>query len=313
MDISSSRQINLDELISSRYDVMIFSYCAHERWNWLLSKVQAHVDRKILLLFDDADTLFSGDNYFESLDVFGIETRRYRSDDTSGIEELMSELIRKANGEEFRILIDYSSMSRPWYSAVIKSFLKSDLYAEGKLLVYFVTTPPTYFDPPAVIEVGDQGPMLEHSVIPGKKKLALILGLGYEARPALKLVSRLKPDQLFLFYADPHFHPQFLENEMDLNKKLIQQAGEEHLHPYPVQDIEKTDHILTSLILKLRQTHHIIIVPLGPKVFALNSLLIQSRFPDIEVWDAGFEAWVAARQIGTSGSPLIYEIEFSEE
>jgi hypothetical protein len=155
--------------------------------------------------------------------------------------------------------------------------------------------------------------MLEHSVIPGKKKLALILGLGYEARPALKLASRLKPDQLFLFYADPPFHPQFLENVMDLNKRLIRQVHEEHLFPYPVHDLEKTDHILTSLILKLRLTHHIIIVPLGPKVFALNSLLIQSRFPDIEVWDAGFEAWVAARQIGTNGSPLIYKIEFSEE
>ncbi|MFN8206510.1 MAG: hypothetical protein U0T82_03785 [Bacteroidales bacterium] len=205
MDISSSRQIDLDELVSSRYDVMILSYCAHERWNWLLNRIQANVRRKILLLFDDADTLFQADNYFESADVFGVETRRYRSDDTSAIEEMIGELIRDANGEEFRILIDYSSMSRPWYSAVIKSFLKNDLYREGKLLVYFVTTPPTYFDPPCY-RSGDRGPMLEHSIYPGKEKRPLFLD-WVRSPSRLKLVSSLSPINFIYSMPILHFIP----------------------------------------------------------------------------------------------------------
>ena len=139
------------------------------------------------------------------------------------------------------------------------------------------------------------------------------MGLGYEKDRAEFLRRSVIPQETYCFYADPVPDDRFVEKVYINNFKLIDSLHKNHVYPYPMRDMEKTDRILTSLSLDLRIQYRLILAPLGPKPFTLLSLLLAARYPDIEVWRVSAGTMESVYDRKPMGEPLIYSVEFGSD
>ena len=97
------------------------------------------------------------------------------------------------------------------------------------------------------------------------------------------------------------------------NFKLIDSLHKRNVFTYPFDDMEKTHSILTDLCLELRLNYRIILAPLGPKPFALVSLLVGTRYPDVEIWRVGAGKLESVYDRIPQGEPLVYLVEFGKD
>jgi hypothetical protein len=139
----------------------------------------------------------------------------------------------------------------------------------------------------------------------------LVIGLGYESERALGLVNYVEPAVTVAFLSDPALDERFVEATMEANRSLLQTLGEEQTVRYPLGSLRATAALLESCCLGLLKEHRIILAPLGPKPFALLSMLLASAHMGIEVWrvSAGEKGSVKSRK--PIGKILCAEVEVS--
>jgi hypothetical protein len=145
------------------------------------------------------------------------------------------------------------------------------------------------------------------------KPIALVMGLGYEKDRAEFLRRSVDPAETYCFYADPCGDERFVEKVYVNNFKLIDSLHRSHVYNYPLHDMEKTDKLLTDLCLELRINYRIMLAPLGPKPFALISMLVGARYPDIEIWRVGAGKLESVYDRIPEGEPLVYRVEFGRD
>jgi hypothetical protein len=131
-----------------------------------------------------------------------------------------------------------------------------------------------------------------------ERPTALVIGLGDESDRALGLVNYIEPAVTVAFLADPALDEKFLVAAGEANQPLLQMLGEEQIVRYPLAGIRVTAALLESCCLGLLKEHRIILAPLGPKPFALLSMLLASVHTGIEVWrvSAGEKGAVKSRK-----------------
>ncbi len=116
-----------------------------------------------------------------------------------------------------------------------------------------------------------------------KKKKALILGLGQEENISETIYKIVNPDLLYLFYADPPVEKQFVEKVFVNNHALINETPIRNLIAYPIRNGQTIYQSLIDTILPLRDEYSIIIIPQGPKIFSVVSMLVHMGYPDIMI------------------------------
>lgn len=109
------------------------------------------------------------------------------------------------------------------------------------------------------------------------------MGLGIESNISQKVHDIIAPDQTFLFYADPAIEQRYVENVFINNHELIHQTPIRFLKGFPIRDTRMMHQLLIDTIMPLRQDYNIIIVPQGPKIFSLSSMIFQISYPDIDL------------------------------
>jgi hypothetical protein len=144
----------------------------------------------------------------------------------------------------------------------------------------------------------------------GKK--ALILGLGHEKQIGQEIYDRIKPDLLYLFYADPPVEKQFVEQVFVNNHALIEATPIRNLISYPIRNGQAIFERLIDIILPLRYNHTILLVPHGPKIFSLVSMLVHLGYPDTVISYPVFKKPPDKDRL-PSGEPVILDILFEGE
>ena len=186
--------------------------------------------------------------------------------------------------ETVRILVDYSCMTKVWYSTILNYFLNR--YSEiSTLELTFSYSPSIFTNPQPPMPNKYMGPIPGiYRVSTSNKPTALVIGLGYEKETAKGIVEYLDPEKTFAFYSKPALDPKYESVIENNNSKLITYLGKESVFKHPLMDLKTTDVLLSSLCLRLRKGYRIILAPLGPKPFALMCLFLATRYPDIDVW-----------------------------
>jgi len=115
------------------------------------------------------------------------------------------------------------------------------------------------------------------------KKVALILGLGQEHNLSDSIYKLVNPDLLYLFYADPPVEKLFVEKVFVNNHNLINKTPIRNLVAYPIRNGQAIYQSLVNTILPLRHEYSIILIPQGPKIFSVGSMLIHKGYPDIRI------------------------------
>jgi hypothetical protein len=226
----------------------------------------------------------------------------------SGIPDVGA-LLKSSPAHETNILCDCTSMSPLWYFELFRWFSE---HQEGfkRVRIRFVYTIADYVDEGITRRVTSMEDYLKPSTRDSGKKKALVLGLGQEASVSDAIVKIIKPDILFLFYADPPADKRFVDKLLVNNHALIQRTPIRNLVAYPIQNGQIIYQKLVDTILPLRNEYAVSLVPVGPKIFSVASMLVQLGYPEIMLsYPLYKRSGISDRK--ASGEPVVLDICFT--
>jgi hypothetical protein len=116
------------------------------------------------------------------------------------------------------------------------------------------------------------------------KKVALLVGLGYEEDKALGLYEYFQNDSedIYLFITK---NKGFFEEVLKSNRHIIELVNEHNIIYYELENINPLINTLDSLINYLVvQNYRVVIAPIGPKIFNLISLIVNLYHNEITTY-----------------------------
>lgn len=310
MEIVNARQIVAWELQELSFDVFIFCHSGDARWSLLDQKYPVSAKRRILLLLKDFDELFP-DGTTGVIDLSRSEVFRLNSSDNEGFFQFFGAVLEETGRTNPRILVDISCFPRQWIGALLHYlFVDEGNHSEVHLLLAYIPSP--FYLPPRFRKIRQADRLMDlqwnrNSKLP----LALFLILGYDNLTGNVLIDSLKPEKIVVFYTASDFDLKITNEIEKRHKKLISSLPASQIITYPLNNLHKVNAIITSEILRWRLTHKVSLAVMGPKILTALSLVLQIRYPDIEVWDPG-DIDLHPNPIPSSFPPLIYQIHFEQ-
>ena len=294
------------------YDLFVGALGFETRATFVAERYRSRMNRGVAFGFSDRHVV----SYAQNASWY--EQAGFATSDVS--EAAFGDVVRQAiaalGGEEERrprILIDISSMTRRRIGVAVLEALRA--VAAGATVDFLYTV--ARFSPPprASTAVAEFGPVLaEFAGWPSnpEQPMVLLLGMGYEADRALGAAELLEPADCWAL------RPLGIDKRYD---RALQRANEglaevlrgpERELDYRVDRPWETYVMVRSLVdgLVSEDRHRVIVIPFGPKMLALVSLLVQREFPATGVWRVSSGAFAPAtdrnpsdRVIGLSVSP----------
>ena len=199
---------------------------------------------------------------------------------------LGDELFNGPPGDERRVAVDISCFDR-FRLAILVKLLWTAL-AERRLsdLVFFYNV--AEYNKPA--EVFSFNTKLEpvHPSFVGSRPDPLsatvaVIGLGYEREKALGAAEYIEASEVFAFSPRSSV-VAYAKSVAEENALLLAQLDERHKFEYVVEDCGALVSDLSSLVRGVVHRASVLLVPLGPKVFALACLLTAMIHDRVAVW-----------------------------
>ncbi|HIF9399031.1 TPA: hypothetical protein ACX6RT_002960 [Photobacterium damselae] len=276
--------LSIGELSHSKYDIALFSCGYEERCIDVATRLQKeNIANVIVLAFDQhkedpvrVDSL----NYFsENWSAFQLLEISQR--EISQIQKKLSETINHVNRTEIRILIDYTSMSRAWYAAILNYLVN---FCEVRVTVDLTYATAVYQNLDLNVELG------ELRIIPGcegisltKKHNAAIFMLGFDRYGPQRLYNLLNPNKCFGIMAAPAATYDYENTCLEKNKDFISHylGGEDKLIKLPINSIATCYDNMSQMLSPLRSEYNVSIIPFGPKPHILAAILCSFNYPNV--------------------------------
>ncbi|CAM3720294.1 hypothetical protein [Pseudoalteromonas maricaloris] len=278
------KDLSRAKLTQSEYDLAIFAVGYEPRCTHLFDLLEKSKINDILLLAYEE----SQQNEMHKLHLanFGINDVVILTH--SEIREVYSALIKRVEAlsvdkETFKVLIDYSSMSRNWYAAILNYFFNILTIKVEVTMVYSCAEYPLSSDF-LDFELGDV------KVLPGcqgspitKKKTAGIFMLGFDRVGPLSFYNLLEPDLVYGVVSSPGSLPNYEEKAREINNQFIQHQlnNGENLIGAPIFSVAQTYENLCQLIRPIKNSYNISIVQFGPKPHLLASTIAGLVFRNV--------------------------------
>jgi len=184
---------------------------------------------------------------------------------------------RETLGANPSVFVDYSAMSRTWYSAIAFYFFKSAIFTAPSVdLCYSCGQYDGSFGPLAIRQVaaifGCDG-----ANDPGRP-LAVVISLGFDCMGAQCVLDQLEPDIVFPIVAGGNAANDSRAERA--NEDLIKDLGVALIR-LPLRSVEHTYGALVDLLVPVRGNHNVALVPMGPKTHTLASVLMSLNFNDV--------------------------------
>jgi hypothetical protein len=275
MDIQYGRQIDINDVEGLKIDLFLLGGNHEKRVLTFFNRIndKAKISRSIMLCFKvDFKPL---PEKFEHIHI----------KNCNEIYSLLDDIFDDFMGNSFTMLVDYSCMTKPWYYSIIL-FLSKKTLNPRSIRVIFTYTPSKYSPPLTPKPNSDISPLPGKYVLPTDKPKALIVCLGYEQNKAEGIIEHLDPKACYIFYTKPSLDPLFSEMVEKNNKNIISERRN-HVTTYSFNDLWSLERSLNALYQILKQHYSIIIAPLGPKPFALVSMIMAAKYTEIDIWRVG--------------------------
>jgi hypothetical protein len=307
MELSSIKHIDPSQIADFKADMFITSLGFESRSTLVASKFEDHGCRKLALVNKNVIKDFSYKENYQYLKDQGFDIIEL----TSEIPDLDS-LFQSLSGDSLNVAIDCTNMPPLWYYEFFSWFDRKQI-GDGKVRMRIGYTPAAYVRQSGSLKVKKIFDFLKDDVRPSQaKKTALILGLGQEKQVSDSIFSLINPDLVYLFYADPPAEKRFVEKVLVNNHKLINEAPIRNLIAYPLRNGQAIYQSLINTILPLRDEYSIVLIPHGPKIFSVVSILVHLGYPDIRISYPLFKKQATADRL-PKDEPVALEILFEGE
>jgi hypothetical protein len=221
--------------------------------------------------------------YFEEQ---GFSVSAVRDDDLAGvIKAALEGITTHAVEEPVKVLIDISSLSRFRLATYIVTLVRH--LRDRTLIVDFVYTLAAY-DPPVTSLAPNShvGPALRSNFTGGwdepDRAVSAIVGLGYEPDKALGAVEYLEAADVWTFTPRSEVE-EYTHALMVANESLLEDVPTGHQFTYLVHDPLDCFLTLEAIVSGVMQTRNAVLLPFGPKLFALCCLLVGCIHP-VAIW-----------------------------
>ncbi len=226
-------------------------------------------------------------------------------------EQKVYELLRNNLPQEgmVSILIDYSSMSRVWYAAIILWFRESRnlqpfltfIYSEGKYTEEIAKKEVVIGDIRTV--PGCEGEAYKHS------RTASILGLGFYGYMSLCVCEQMEPDIIYTILTSENPVEGFDIANQEGNKELITRAAD--CFRVPLLSVESAYRCMMDIATQhLAENDEVTIVPMGPKPHVLAAIL--AALTDRRICTLRVKHDDYGEDIRPSGTIISTEVKFVE-
>ena len=310
MEIINARQVPQEEIDRQNFDVFIFAHSGDARWSQLNQTFTIHAGRRILLLLKDFEEIFP-EGRTGVIDLSRTEIHKLKSTDSKGFFVFFESVLRETPSSTPKILVDITCFPRQWIGALLQCMFVTEIdRSEAHILLSYY--PSSFYLPPRIKKVREANLLMEFT---GSRKrdlpVALLMVLGYDNHSAMTLIDQVKPDKVVVLYTAPDFDKRITEEIERRHKKLIASLSPSQIITYPLQNLHKVNAIITSEILRYRLTHKVYIAVMGPKILTALALIMQIRYPDIEVWDPG-DRDLHPNPVPSTFPPLLYFLHFDQ-
>jgi hypothetical protein len=272
---------DVESFCKERYDVSLFASGYESR----CIQVPGLIDPSKVanpLVFGFTEESHSGKREFNDKfykERWCSETIPLSGDDEKPIYEQLLKYTQSLD-RPIHILLDYSSMSRLWYAAVLNW---ARFAASGKdVIIDFIYSMGKYE------ETKQSMVIREIASIPGcegrayrLRETVAVLGLGFHGMASLCVLDLLEADTVYAFIASPGSSEEYVSKTRELNKDLIHSLKKKQLIELPFISIEKSYRILAETIAPHRLDGEITLIPMGPKPHVLTSILVSMRFQEV--------------------------------
>jgi hypothetical protein len=307
----SVEPLDVDDVCGEPYDGLFVTLGYEERARHIASRVVKRAERRVAWAFDDNKVLSYADNEeclrreeFEIVAEADGSPRRWT---------LEARQRAKADQSVVRLAVDMSSGSRRRIAQWIEAGSMWD--APSALEIDFLYAM-ARFTPPADEEVPnvEAGPVLRSfagwATDPGAPTL-LIIGLGYERDQAIGAVEYIEPAEVWAF--DPSGSDEEYSSAIKTaNEQLwsMRPKAPRRIRYDPAQAFQ-TFGVVEGLLGNLVRRSRPVILPFGPKIFALAALLAARFHAGTAVWRVSAGASGTPVQRVASGSVIGLKVRFA--
>lgn len=285
MHISKLIDVEVKDVLNAQFDLAIFASGYESRCISLAEKIVHLPTRTIILGFEhvrNPQRRRSHDEYF--LSKFGRRTVHVPTFNDEPIYQLLSiELgsIDIPDDRPLHVLIDYSSMTRTWYAAIVNWFRFGVHYKNVTLT--FCYCPGMYSGnnfPPLSVEEVVALPGFEGRSATLHKSVA-IFGLGFESLVPLSLLDKLQPDQIYSIIAANMNNSDYVTRAIEANTEVL--ALSKDILYLPLTSVSTSLAKLSELLVPYQGFADITYIPVGPKPHVLAGLLLSVQYEDVTV------------------------------
>lgn len=181
--------------------------------------------------------------------------------------------------------VDISSMTRKRMAAIVEMFCSGKLRNGASIdFIYSLgaySAPPSEFAPNT--HFGPISPFFAGWTTNPNKPPVAIVGLGYEEGKALGATEYIQADEAWVFIPESSIVP-YLPAVLDANSTLLKFLPKRQQITYRLDDPVGCYQLLESLLYGVMPFGRPIILPFGPKIFALMALLACTRHGEASVW-----------------------------
>ena len=304
-------KVDLHDLTNTKFDLGIFCSGYERRSSYYCDLLPRNQFEKIVILgfssYQDHPTRQKNDSVF--MDKYGESPMIVPAGDNIFVPANISHVINFKGHDTFKIFVDYSSMSRNWYSQLLFLFKYLAIEKNKELEVYFAYTGGMWAHTSVHRTINSiyAIPGCEGVPITTRPTLAL-LGLGYDSLATFAVLDKLEPSSVIAFYAEDPLTPDSPERVLNENKMLCESIDIEMIN-LDYLNVENAFRVLSEIVhYYISEEWSINLIPLGPKTHTLACILLSQRYPEISCLYVDGKTSVPL-DIESSGDGCIFKIE----
>ena len=273
----SVNDVGLAAIQSQMFDLAVFCSGYEERCIHFASRFEGAKAGQVEVLgfrqLSNSDQRKRNDSYFR--ETWHKEPVLLSGDDDAAVYQFLGQ---HCQGSVFRVLVDYSSMSRLWYAAIL-NWARSR--APGRRSGNCVRLLHGRLREP--IDPDRNRRHIGNTRVRGRCGLRFgdavaIFGLGFYSLMTECVYEQLS-GPVYAFLSSPGASPRYAARVLSSNDFLIQHS--DAVIEVPLSSVETAVRYLAELVLPHRPHSEVVLIPMGPKPHVLASILLSMRFGDI--------------------------------
>lgn len=274
----------LDPLgLPTNYDFFIAALGFERRARYIAETLAPQARQNFAWGFSDRQTLSYPDNA-EWFSANGFEIIE-DPNDSIFLDRLAEILTTNSATPESTGCVDISSMTRKRMAAIVEMFC-SGLLRSGTSIDFLYSLgayspPPTDIAPNTLL--GPISPFFAGWTTNPNKPPVAIVGLGYEEGKALGATEYIQADEAWAFIPESPIE-SYLPAVLEANSTLLKFLPKRQQIAYRPDDPVGCYNLLESLLYGVVPFGRPIILPFGPKIFALMALFACTKYTEASVW-----------------------------